>query len=270
MTLGPTTIGVYRTAIAAVALFALTPLAGRRVLGTPGPSRRTALLWAAASGVCFAADLFVWHRSIVMAGSGIATLLAHTQVFWVAALSALVLGERLRPAFGAAIVLAMAGVFLVSLPGLGVNALHLRGIAYGLATGVFYAGYVITLRQSRRGEGLVGLLPNLGVSSATCAASMLAAAWLSGESITVPTGTDLAALFALGLGVHVGGWLLISRGMPHLPATSSSVLLLLQPVLATIWGVVYFAEPLGWLGAVGVATTLLGVYLAQRIRLRGD
>ena len=266
ISLGPTSIGVYRMAIGAVALLALTPLGGAGVLGHSDAGRGRALGWAVASGIFFAADLFVWHRAIVLAGSGIATLLAHTQVFWVAVASALLLGERLRPAFALAVLVALAGVVLVSLPGIGVNELHLAGVGHGLATGVFYCGYILSLRESRRGEGQVGLVPNLAVSSATCAAALVLAAVATAERIVWPGGTDLALLVALGLGVHVGSWLLISRGMPHLPATSSSVLLLLQPMLATVWGVLFFAEPLGWVGALGVGVTLCGVYAAQRLR----
>ncbi len=265
ISLGPTTIGVYRMGLASLALALMVPVGGRKALG--GVGRGRGLAWSAFAGLCFAADLFVWHRSIVLAGSGIATLLAHTQVFWVALLSAALLGEKLRPAFVASVLLAMGGVVLVSLPGMGVNALHLQGIGLGLATGVFYAGYVLALRESRRGEGLVGLVPNLLVSAATCGVALLLAALLTGEHVTIPGGADLALLVALGLGVHVGGWLLISGGMPHVPATSSSVLLLLQPVLATVWGVWFFDEPVGWLGTLGVGLTLLGVWGAQRARL---
>jgi len=268
ISLGPASIGLYRTAIAALALMALTPASGTEALGVAGGSRARGLAWAAASGAFFAADLFVWHRSIAMAGSGIATLLAHTQVFWVAVVSSVLLGERLGAEFAGAVLAAMVGVVLVSLPGIGVNELHLEGVVLGLMTGVFYCGYILALRQSRTGEGVVGLAPNLAVSSATCAALLGLAAVLTAEPVEWPGGPDLALLIALGLGVHVGGWLLISRGMPHLPATSSSVLLLLQPVLATLWGVLFFAEPVGWVGAAGVALTLAGVYGAQRARLR--
>ncbi len=268
ISLGPASIGVYRTAFAAIALLALTPLAGAGVLGKPGAARTRGLMWAFASGLFFAADLFVWHRAIVMAGSGIATLLAHTQVFWVAVVSALLLGERLRPAFALAVLVALAGVVLVSLPGIGVNKLHLEGVGLGLATGVFYSGYILTLRESLRGEGLVGVAPNLAVSSATCATALTLAAFITAEHIAWPGAADLALLIALALGVQVGSWLLISRGMPHLPATSSSVLLLLQPMLATVWGVLFFAEPLGWVGGLGVGVTLAGVYAAQRLRLQ--
>ena len=40
-------------------------------------------------------DLIVWHKSILDVGAGVATLLANTQVFWVAIVSAGLLSEKL-------------------------------------------------------------------------------------------------------------------------------------------------------------------------------
>jgi drug/metabolite transporter (DMT)-like permease len=213
---------------------------GRRASGR-------AWLYAVGAGACYAGDLYVWHRSILLSGTGLATLLANTQVFWVALLSALLLGERLTWRLALCAALALLGVVLLAIPGIAKSPLHLHGIGLGLATGVFYAGYYLFLRASQREPRRLSLAANLWVTCAVAAALLFAAAVATGESIPWPGSRDLGLLLLLGVGAHVGGWVAISRGMTVVPAATGSLLLLLQPVLATIWGITVFSEPFGWL-----------------------
>ena len=45
------------------------------------PLSRKAWMWIALPSVAFALDLWMWHRSILLVGPGLATLLANAQVF---------------------------------------------------------------------------------------------------------------------------------------------------------------------------------------------
>ena len=268
ISLGPATIGAYRCAYAAAALGGW--ILARRSLST-GPKGQVgasprALGFAVAAGVCFAGDLFVWHESILLSGTGLATLLANTQVFWVALLSALVLGERLHWRLAVCAALALLGVVLLAIPGLATGPLHLRGIGLGLATGVFYAGYYLCLRASQREPRRLSIAANLFVVCATSALLLFAAALLAGEVVPWPGPRDLGLLLLLGVVAHVGGWVAISRGMTAVPAASGSLLLLLQPVLATIWGVLIFAEPFGVYEISGTLLSLGAIYAAMLTR----
>lgn len=259
---GPAAIGAYRCGLGAAALLPLAWLSSRtgRVVAAPA---RGATGWALLAGVCFAGDLFVWHRSILYSGTGLATLLANTQVFWVALFSALLLGERLTRRLGVCALLALLGTVLLALPGLERSPVHLEGVLLGLLTGVFYAGYYLSLRTAQRGDRPLRVTGALLVSSATAAVLLALAAWGSGESLALTRAQDLGLLLLLGVGAHVGGWALISRGMPHVPAASGSLLLLLQPVLATVWGVLAFAEPFGAVEAAGTGLSLAAIYAAS-------
>ena len=266
ISLGPTAIGAYRCLFAALALGAWVLARDRgRERAEVGGSWH-AVGWAAGAGACFAGDLYVWHQSILLSGSGLATLLANTQVFWVALLSALLLGERLRWRMAVCAALALLGVVLLAIPGLSASPLHLRGIGLGLATGVFYAGYYLCLRASQRAPGGMSLAGKLGVSCAVAAGLLFMAGAVTGEAIPWPGGRDLGLLLLLGVGAHVGGWVVISRGMTVVPAATGSLLLLLQPVLATIWGVALFAEPFGGYEVAGTLLSLLAIYAAMVTR----
>jgi drug/metabolite transporter (DMT)-like permease len=65
-------------------------------------------------------------------------------------------------------------------------------------------------------------------------------------------------LIALALGSQVVGWMLIAIVLPRVPALETSVLLMAQPVLAMIWGVVIFSERLSAVQWAGCALVLAG------------
>jgi drug/metabolite transporter (DMT)-like permease len=122
------------------------------------------------------------------------------------------------------------------------------------------------LRASQREPRRLSLAANLWVTCAVSAVVLFAAAASTGESIPWPGSRDLVLLLLLGVGAHVGGWLAISRGMTVVPAATGSLLLLLQPVLATIWGVIVFAEPFGGYELTGTLVSLLAIYAAMLTR----
>jgi len=262
ITLEPTTIGFYRTAIASLTLgFLSFRFRPRKWIGdSPQQGWWKPLGWAALGGASFAADLFVWHKSILVVGAGLATLLANTHIFWVAVFSALWLGERLTWKFAAWVIVALGGVGLLTLPSETPQEIYLVGIQLGLLTGVFYAGYYLCLRESQRGSNPLPLIPNLALASFVTAVVLLILAIGVGETVVWPDGANWARLVLLGLGVHACGWLAISRGMPHVAAGPGAFILLLQTVLATAWGVVWFDESLGTRQWIGAGLTLVAVY----------
>jgi drug/metabolite transporter (DMT)-like permease len=207
-------------------------------------------------------DLFIWHRSIMLTGAGLATLLANTQVFWVAVCSALFLSERLTPRFAICALGAVVGIAMLTVPGLIGATLSGIGTLLGLGTAVFYALYILTLRASQQHPAALPIVPNLAISSGTSAVVLLAGAYLTGEAVPLPDAPSLGLLVVLAVVVQISGWLFISKAMPHLPARISSLIILLQPVLATVWGVLIFAEQLNALDALGGMVTLVAIYAA--------
>ena len=47
------------------------------------------------------------------------------------------------------------------------------------------------------------------------------------------------------------GWYLINNSITEIPAHEGSLLLMLQPLLATVWGSIFFSEQLGAPAAPG-------------------
>lgn len=253
----PSTIGYYRLLFAALSLLPFAFLALRT---KPRPSHYRSLFWAALSGVVFGFDLALFHRAILLTGAGLATLLANTQIFWVAIISGTLLKEKPPKNFLGWSFVAIMGVALLTVPGLVNQTLNPTGILMGIGTAFFYGSYILTLRQCQSIDDAWPMSVNLAVSCAFGALTLFSVTCFTGESTAFPDLRNFLWLVVLGLAVHVGGWAFISKGMPHLPARISSMTILLQPVLTTVWGVAFFGELFGVYDGIGAVFTLAAIY----------
>lgn len=259
---GPTMAGFYRVLFGG-ALLTIMVLAQRKRLWT---GRRPFAL-AVAAGVLFALDLSFWHRSIHILGPGLSTILSNFQVFFLAGMGALVMGERLGGRLALGIPLAMAGLYL--LVGLNFASLgedYQRGVFYGLLTALCYGGYILTLRQLQSLADAPGRTANLTIVSLVTALVMGVEGWVQGESFLIPDAQSWAALIAYGLAGQVLGWVIIARGLPRLAASLAGLVLLLQPTLAFVWDMLFFAKPVDLAQGLGAALALAGIYLGATSR----
>jgi drug/metabolite transporter (DMT)-like permease len=253
----PTVAGFWRMAFGG-SMLALVLFALRR--WNHVPARAWAFcLWPA---FAFAADLWLWHRSIHAIGPGLATLLANTQVFFMVAAGVLFFGERLHARFALGVALAFGGLVLILGDGWSALAAESKaGVWLGLATGIAYAAYNLGLKRSQR-EAPLAAEPILVVSTLQCASMLGLAALAEGVSFAIPDTRSLVALLALGLIGQCLGWVLIGRALPRLSVATVGLLLLLQPLLAFVFDVLLFARPTATHEWIGVALSLAGIFIA--------
>lgn len=270
---GESAIGAWRCLIGALVLFPVAAMAG-----APWVPPKRVLLVAAFAGMCFAVDLFVWHRSIVVVGAGMATILANTQVFWTTGLARLFYRAPIRTAFLLAACVAFVGVVL--LVGLGSDVeftpTYTRGVVFGLSTGLAYAGYVLSIQRAavlQAADPQTQMLPSLARSMSILAwaslvtGSLLAlASAVEGESLVPPEPRSWWLLIGLALVPQVLGWIAITGGLQKVAAARGALVLLIQPILATVWGVVLFAETLSVIQIIGAVMTLVAVYWGSRAK----
>src|SRR5688572_6867474 len=130
VSIGPTASAFWRMGLAAVLLLAWFVKPSVRAGWKPSP-RVFGLLVVAA--LFFAVDLWMWHRSILYVGVGLATLLGNFQVFVLAGYGAFVLGERGGWRLWAGLSMAVFGLALLLAPGWESLDTRFRiGIAFGL------------------------------------------------------------------------------------------------------------------------------------------
>jgi len=255
---GPAAAGFWRLLFAG-------PLLLLPALGRPGALvAGRAWLWGLGAGVLFALDLGSWHYGVFMTSVANATVLSNTTPVVVAITAWLLFRERPSRAFLLALALAIGGAIGMGLAkgsgGRGTDPL--LGDAMALLAAVFYGLYFVVIRIARSRARASALMLWTTVSGAP----VLLLAGLAMHERLVPT--SAAGWWAcVGLGVmHVSGQGSIAWALGRLPATTTSVVLLLQPIVAALLGWLVFGEPVVPLQGLFATVVLAGVVLAQRAR----
>ncbi len=217
------------------------------------------------AGVFFALDLGVWHQSIHYIGPGMATLLGNFQVFVMALVGAVVFRESLARSTWLSIPLALLGLSMITgFEWSGLTATTRAGIALGLATAVFYSGFMLSLRSAQRRTAHADTVGNRAL--ACLLAALVLAAWLLVTSgvPALPGRRDAFYLVSYALVAQVFGWLLITRALGHVPASRVGIVLLLQPALSFLWDVLLFGRQFLPLEVLGATIALIAVFLGAR------
>jgi drug/metabolite transporter (DMT)-like permease len=246
------------------ALFGL-PLLGlvaflehRRYGGLPSRTVRLALL----AGVFFAGDLLFWHHAIEAGGAGLARVLGNLQVLIVGGVAWLAFGERPSRNTFFALPVVLVGIALISgaIGGRAFGANPGLGVVLGVATAFCYAGYLLIIRRGgrdlRRPAGPVAIAT---VSTAVVAALVGLA---MGDLDPTPAPASLAWLAVLGLTSQSLGYLLISLSLSRLPAVLTSMILLAQPVMTVVLGIVLLHEAPTANQLLGVGLVIGGIAVA--------
>ena len=226
----------------------------------------SARMTAFAAGLLLAIDLVLWQMAIDRIGAGLAVVLANVQVVFVGGFAWLLHRERPTTTAMAVVPIVIAGVAMIS--GLGQTDAYGTdpglGTIFGLITALSYAGFLLVFRHSNRNHLAPAPGPLLDATIGTLAGSLVLALFDSGFSLAF-TWPQHGWLLGLGVLIQSLGWMLITVALPRLAALETSVLLLLQPMLAIVWARLVFAESLSPTQWLGVAVVLGGVMvLVQR------
>ncbi len=254
----PSTAAVFRCAYALPILGLLMWREDRRFGPRPGRDRRI----AAASGVFFAADLIMWHHSIEDVGAGLATVLANIQVVLVPLIAWALLRERPSRRVLGALPIALVGVLLISgvLEAGAYGRDPSAGAGFGLGAGVAYVGFLLLLR--RGGVDLRRPAGPLFDATATATVVSVLAGLVLGDVRLIPVWPGAGWLLVLAITSQVIGWLLITVSLPRLPAATTSLTLMIQPVGAMVLGVIIFSESPSALQLFGAGLVLVTVLAA--------
>jgi drug/metabolite transporter (DMT)-like permease len=254
----PATAAVFRTAYAVPFLGLLAWSERRRF----GPRTRRSQQLALIAGLLFAADLILWHYAIEHVGAGLGTVLGNLQVLLVGFVAWAVLGERPHWRVLAALPVVLSGVVLISgVVGRGAYGSNpVLGVVFGFGTALAYSGFLLVLRAGnadlRRPAG------PLFEATATCAVVSVLAGLVIGDVALTPTWPAHGWLFALAFTSQVLGWMLISMSLPRLQAVVTSMLLMLQPVIAVALSMILLREDPSVLQLTGAVIVLTGVVIA--------
>ena len=188
-----------------------------------------------------------------------AAILLYTAPIFVILISAVLFNEKLTKIKLLALVLAFAGCCLVCGIGGGGQKLTMTGLALGLGAGLCYALYSIFSRFAI----------NHGYSTFTlnfysCLLAAIGASIFGGvDYLTVVSSSVPNLLFAVATGLVTCflPYLFYTYGLVGLENGKASIMASIEPVVATIVGIVIYNESLTITGAIGIVLVLLAIVL---------
>jgi drug/metabolite transporter (DMT)-like permease len=219
--------------------------------------------WAlAGAGLFFAADLGVWHFSILFTSVANSTVLANLAPIFVTLAGWLLWRTRVSRTFVVGMLVSIAGMFVLVGPNFATGGKPLVGDALGALTAVFYAGYFLTIKAARDAGTSTARL--MAWSTTITAAVLLPIALAAPQPFLAASASGWLVLLGLALISQVLGQGLIAYAFAHLPASLSSVSLLIQPVMAALFAWWLFGEAVGPMQFAGGAMVLAGIWLAKK------
>lgn len=205
---------------------------------------------------------FAYFKTISLTGVATAILLEYLAPVLVLAVSVAFLGERLNWTLPVAVGLSVTGCALMVGVGSGAElTVPAEGLAWGLASAVFFAGYALMGRYAAgRFAPWTMLVYGLG------AASVFWLVVLGGPqrvAVLLQDPRAFAAVLALAVVSTVVPFGAFLRALHLIEATQASVTSTIEPVLAGIAAWFIFREHLGWLQIAGGALVIAAVVLSQ-------
>lgn len=259
--LGPTATAFHRLLLALPALWLWNAISARGGATASRPARRSDAVGLVLAGLFFAGDLACWHWSITFTSVANATLLANFAPVFVALAGFALFKERFSRTFLLGMATALAGACVLMGRSVTLSPTNLLGDALGLVTAAFYAGYIVSVGRLRARLSTAAIMAWSGLITGV---ALFPLTLLSGEELVPITLYGWAMLLGLALISHAGGQSLIAYALAHLPATFSSVSLLLQPAVAAVLAWIILGEALGFFQMLGTVMILAGIVLARR------
>jgi drug/metabolite transporter (DMT)-like permease len=247
---GPLAVGFYRMAIA-------LPFVAWMARGTGRPATGRARFWALVAGLCFVLDLWMWHSALHLTSAANATLLVTLAPIWVAVVSVVWMGARLRRRFWAGVLLALAGALVL---GLAKGARWGTGLGelLGALASLAYGAFTLALGRARRELSAPEALFWVVLCCTVCFGIL---GWVQGETFSGYPARAWWALLALGVVVQVVAWRFITWGLGHVPTNLGAMGLMTQPVATIILGWLLLSESVRPLQGLGALLVLAGIAL---------
>lgn len=206
---------------------------------------------------------YCYFKTIMLSSLSVAAVLLYTAPSFVMVLSFWLFHEKFTRSKITALILALCGCILVTGMLGNVETLTIAGIWTGLGAGIGYALYSIFCRYAlERGYHTFTilfytfLLASVGTIPLTD--------WhIIGKVVFETPSQMLFAIFFV-LVTTVFPYLLYTAGLLYVENGKASILASIEPVIATIFGIVIFHERMTWTNLVGMLLVLLSIMICNR------
>lgn len=219
----------------------------------------------ALAGIYFGGDMALWHLSLHYTTVANATLLSNFAPIFIALWMWFAYRARFSRIFIVGMAVALVGAIMLVGPNASAGAPggggKLLGDSLGLASAVFYAAYQLVVKKARDQYSTARLM---AWSTTVTGLALLPFALAAPGNFWPAEASGWLPLLALALVAQIGGQTVIAYAFAHLPASLSSVSLLIQPLTAAVAAWIIFSEAIGPIQMAGGALLLWGIYLSKR------
>ncbi|QOR94971.1 EamA family transporter [Thermosphaera chiliense] len=191
------------------------------------------------SGVFLGALFILFSLSAVSAGVGVAAFLLYTAPLW-STLGSLLYGEKPGRLDALSLVLLLLALSMIGFETC-KESQGLTGFAAGLGSGISYGLYISIARNYSRRNGAL----NVSLGAMPYAALITTILTLVVPGFRVKTVVNYAAVAAgiyLAIFCTILPYLLLSKGLEKVKASTASLIGVLEPVLAAVWGVFFLGQ----------------------------
>ena len=256
-------LALYRMALS-TALLAPAALARREEFFC---LERRELLLSLLSGAFLGVHFACYFESLRWTSIAAAVVLVDTEVLFVALATVLLFRKHLGGRAWLAVLLAFGGSVTVALADTAAGSDALRGNLFALTGSVCMAVYTMLGAVCRR---KLSTTVYTALVYAAASGTLLAAALLAGLDLTGWGSVNLLAALGMAVFCTLLGHSVFSWGLKYLPPAFISTANLLEPVLASVWGLLLFSERPGPQVVTGGAVILLGITLYSREAERSE
>lgn len=204
------------------------------------------------AAACFAAMNYTYLTAMATGSAANAIWLQCTAPVWVLLVGVFVFKERAIGLDWLLVAFAAAGVAIILY--YESRGESLSAVLWGLASGVFYAGVVLSLRQLRDLESAWIVALNHLVTAAVLAP-------LAFRSTYFPSDMQWALLCGLGM-LQMGlPYVLFARGLKSIPGHEATGIGLLEPLLVPLWVYLAWGDLPAWWTMAGGGLILVALFI---------
>lgn len=222
----------------------------------PVPFNKKMLLWSGIAGLGVTGNFIFYFVSISEGSIAVAATLMYTAPIFVMLASFVFKLEQATLFKWMAILSVMIGVALMTeIYAVDSEGITLMGIATGLGAGVSYALFLFGFKYAAKNGEPQGIL-----TIAFLLFSIVTPFFIDGdEAVSAITSSDMIWMVLLGILGAGLSFILYIYGLERTSPTGASVSAMVEPVTASLFGVLVMSEQLEWLQLVGMAIILTTV-----------
>lgn len=261
---GPIITGFYRCLFAIPLLLIVEQFSKNKSVQIPlTTSKKKLIVLNAIAGITLAMDICIWNLSFKYTTMAEANLIVNLTPFLILPITIFYFKETVNKLIIYPLIAAAIGLFLLVFAGKSSANIHVLGDLMALIAAIFYAIFVIVTKISAdKGANMTRYMT---IVSLYCAGVLLIAGIISQEKIIPDNLNGWLILFGLAFISQIMGQLMLARSIKKVKLQISSVLLLMQPIFAAIYGFFFFDEELASLQIIGALIILLSVYIFKQI-----